>query len=558
MEILDSRRLTGPNLQTRVPAAIAEIAFASDEPVDAAIEAWRAALARMLGALGWHSDPFVRIFRDRSGAAIGFSAPFDVLYAATEINEWAISEANAVLAGRGQRDLERGAERIRTMIAEEARPDVVALVEEAHRRDVPELYDEDGFTLGLGAHSITWALDGVPTREQVPWDRLGSIPTVAVTGTNGKTTCARWIARTLQLAGFIAGNTSTDGISLDGRTIEDGDCTGPGAARRLLRRTELQIAVLEAARGGLLRRGFALPRCDVALVTNVGNDHIGEFGILDIEELAQVKAIVGHLVHPGGRVVLGADSDPVTRMRGRFAAPEVWFSLRADHPLVLDHLGNGGEAWWVEDRAIVHGAGDHREQVIGTDDIELSLGGVAVHNLANALAVCAVVDALGIPRPTLVRALQQFGRDPHDNPGRLERYDVGGVQVVLDFAHNLDGLRRQAEVIAALRHQRSGRFLVSFGMAGDRSDEMLAALAHEIAAMGPDRVIVRDMPDYLRGRVLGEVPDILRRAFVDAGVPPSAIDQAADERASVAHALAWARPGDTIAVFCHTEREPLW
>ncbi|MBC8068603.1 MAG: Mur ligase, partial [Deltaproteobacteria bacterium] len=223
MEIVDSRRLTGPNLQTRGPAAIAEIAFAPGEPLDAAIEAWRAALARMLGALGWHADPFVRIFRDRSGAAIGFTAPFDVLYAATEINEWAISEANAVLAGRGQRDLERGARRIRTMIAEEARPDVVALVEAAHRRDIPELYDEDGFTLGLGARSITWALDAVPTIEQVPWDRLGRIPTVAVTGTNGKTTCARWIARTLQLAGVIAGNTSTDGISLDGRTIEDGD-----------------------------------------------------------------------------------------------------------------------------------------------------------------------------------------------------------------------------------------------------------------------------------------------------------------------------------------------
>jgi cyanophycin synthetase len=559
MEIVDSRRLTGPNLQTHGPAAIAEVSFAPGEAVDAVIAAWRDALARMLAAIGWdHAEPFVRMFGDRSGAALGFTAAFDVLYAATEVNEWAIDVANDVVAGEPVRSTDRGARRIARALAEEARPDVVALVDEADRRGIPSLYDEDGFTLGLGVHSITWTLDRVPDAAQVPWERLGTIPTVAVTGTNGKTTCARWIARTLQIAGLVAGNTSTDGISLDGRIIEDGDCTGPGAARRLLRHTELQVAVLEAARGGLLRRGFVLPSCDVALITNVGDDHLGEFGILDIAELAQVKAIVGHLVHPAGRVVLGADSEPVARLRGAFAAPEVWFSLRGDHPLVLDHLAHGGEAWWCEGQAIVHGAGERREQVIDTVDIELSLGGVAVHNLANALAVCAVVDALGVPRATLVRALQQFGRDPHDNPGRLERYDLGGVLVVLDFAHNLDGLRGQAEVITALRAQRSGRFLVSFGMAGDRSDEMLSALAREIAAMGPDRVIVRDMPDYLRGRVLGEVPDILRRAFVGAGIPASVIDQAADERASVAHALAWAQPGDMIAVFAHTEREPLW
>lgn len=559
MEIVDSRRLTGPNLHTRTPGAIAEVAPAPGESLSEAIAAWRAALARMLFALGWStSQPFVRVFTDGSGAAIGFTAPLDALYAATEVNEWAIAEARNALAGTSGAAFDDELARIRTAIAEEVRPDVVALVDEADRRGLPSLYDEDGFTIGLGIRSRTWPLDAVPTPDAVPWAELGTIPTVAVTGTNGKTTCARWIARTLQLAGIVAGNTSTDGVALDGRIIESGDCTGPGAARRLLRRTELELAVLEAARGGLLRRGFALQRCDVALVTNIGDDHLGEFGILDTDELARAKAIVAELVHPGGRVVLGADSEPVARLRGRFTAPEVWFSLVPDNALVLDHLDKGGEAWWCEDQWIVHGRGPQRDHVIATGEIELSLGGVARHNLANALAVCAVVDALGIPRATLVHALQQFGRDPHDNPGRLERYDLGGVLVVLDFAHNLDGLRRQAEVIAALRARRSGRFLVSFGMAGDRTDEMLSALAREIAAMRPDRVIVRDEPHYLRGRALGEVPAVLRRAFVGAGIPPSAIDEAADERAAVAHALAWAKPGDTIAVFAHTEREPLW
>ena len=553
MQIVDSRRLTGPNLYTRSPAAIAEVVGAPGETL--AIAPWRAALARMLAAVGWsHAQTFLRMFSDGSGAAIGFTAPFDALYAATEINEHAIAVASGTITASFEDEVAR----IRTAIAEESRPDIVALVAAADARGVPTLYDEEGFTIGLGQRSCTWPLDKIPSVADVPWDRLGSIPTVAVTGTNGKTTCSRWIARTLQLAGKIAGNTSTDGIALDGRIIEDGDCTGPGAARRLLRRTELEVAVLEAARGGLLRRGFALQRCDVALITNVGDDHLGEFGILAIDELARVKAIVADVVHASGRVVLGADSEPVARLRGRFVAPEVWFSLQPDHPLVQDHLAKGGEAWWCEGGYIVRGQGEAREQIIATEHIELSLGGVAQHNLANALAVCAVIDALGIERATLVRALQEFGRDPHDNPGRLERYDLGGVLVVLDFAHNLDGLRRQAEVIAALRARRSGRFLVSFGMAGDRTDEMLSALAREIAAMHPDRVIVRDEPHYFRGRAPGEVPAVLRRAFVGAGVPATAIEDAVDERAAVARALAWAVPGDTIAVFAHTEREPLW
>jgi UDP-N-acetylmuramyl tripeptide synthase len=545
MDLLDSRRLTGPNLHTRGAAAIAEVV--GD---DAEIDDWRRALARMLDAVGWtHAQTFVRRFSDGRGAAIGFTAPLDALYAATEINEHAIA-----IASGEPRSFDDEVARIRAAIATEARPDVMALIATADARGLPSLYDEDGITLGLGKRSCTWPLDRVPRPGDVAWDRLGSIPTVAVTGTNGKTTCARWIARAVQLAGLVAGNTSTDGIALDGRIIESGDCTGPGAARRLLRRTELDVAVLEAARGGLLRRGFVLPHCDVALITNVGDDHLGEFGILAIDELARTKAIIAERVPARGRVVLGADSEPVARLRGRFTAPEVWFSLAPDNPLVRDHLAQGGDAWWCDGEYLVH----RDERVIATAEIELALGGVARHNLANALAVCAVVDALGIDRATLVHALQQFGRDPHDNPGRLERYDLGGVLVVLDFAHNLDGLRRQAEVIAALRGQRPGRFLVSFGMAGDRSDEMLTALALEIAAMRPDRVIVRDEPHYLRGRAPGEVPAVLRRAFMGAGVPASAIDDAADERAAVTRALAWATPGDTIAVFAHTEREPLW
>lgn len=559
MQLLDSRRLTGPNLQLRDPAAIAEIELGPDESVDAAIAAWDDAATQMLDAVGWSdATRFVRPFADGRGAAVGFAAPFDALYAATEVNEWALATAAAVLRGRSTPVLERHATRIAAMIAAERRADLVLLERAATAHGLPMLFDEDGVTLGLGAHSRTWALDRVPHPDAIDFAMLGTIPVVAVTGTNGKTTCTRWLARIFASTGQTAGHTSTDGIFVGTELIEDGDCTGPGAARRLLRRTELDAAVLETARGGLLRRGFVLPHCDAALITNVSDDHLGEFGIQTMDELASVKAVVAGCVQPDGLVVLGADSPTLASRPWRFAAPQVWFALGPANPRVQRHLQSGGEAWFVDGGMIVRARGSKRDAIVAVDDIALALGGIATHNIANALGVAAVATGLGLPAAAIAETLRDFGRDIADNPGRLERYELGGVTIVLDFAHNLAGLRHQVDVIAALRGERPGRLLVSFGMAGDRSDAMLAALAGEIARMRPDHVIVRDMPDYLRGRGPGEVPAILRAAFVDGGVAPTAIDETPDERTAVTRARQWAQPGDMIAVFCHTERTPLW
>jgi cyanophycin synthetase len=559
MQLLDSRRLTGPNLQLRDPAAIAEIALDPGESVDAVIAGWDDAVTRMLALVGWSdATRFVRPFADGRGAAVGFAAPFDALYAATEVNEWAIEATSRVLAGRPIPDVDRSAARLVAMIAAERRPDLVALASAAACHGLPMLLDEDGVTIGLGAQSRTWSLADVPSPDLVAFDTLGTIPVVAVTGTNGKTTCARWLARIFANAGQTVGHTSTEGIFIGAQEIEPGDCTGPGAARRLLRRTELEAAVLETARGGLLRRGFVLPHCDAALITNVSDDHLGEFGIQTIDELASVKAIVAGCVQPDGLVVLGADSPPLAGRPWKFSAPHVWFALGPDHPTLKRHLQSGGEAWFVDDGAIVRARGTKRESIVAVADIALALGGTVVHNVENALGVAATATGLGLPAAAITGALREFGRDVADNPGRLERYELGGVAIVLDFAHNLDGLRHQVDVIAALRGERPGRLLVSFGMAGDRSDEMLGALALEIARMRPDRVILRDEPEYFRGRGPGEVPAILRAAFVRGGVDPAAIDEAPDERTAVTRARAWAKPGDMIAVFAHIERAPMW
>lgn len=549
MELVDSRRLTGTNLLVPGPAAVADVALAPGE-ADEAISRWRVAVSELGAALGWSIVPVVRVWHDGRGASLAFAAPIDALYAATDLNEWAIAR----VAGGGE-TLAAARDRIAAAIASEQRPRAMALVAAARARGLPWLLDEDGVTVGLGVAGRTWPTLEAPDPADVPWSELGTIPLVAVTGTNGKTTSVRLIARMLAASGRRTGNTSTDGIVVSGETVEDGDCTGPGAARRLLRRTDVEAAVLETARGGLLRRGLVLDAVDVALVTNVSDDHLGEWGIQTIEELAAVKCLVASIADR--RVVLGADSAPLVRRRGSFAAPEVWFALDGDHPLLREHLARGGEAWWASPHGeIVRGVGSRRETVSDVSAIPLVFDGIARHNVANVLGACAVARGLGIPDEIVRTTLAEFGRTPADNLGRNEQYDVGGVTVLLDFAHNLDGLAREAPIVAALRARApaGARLLVSFGMAGDRSDDMLARLAGEIATMGPDRVIVREQPHYMRGRVPGEVPRILHRAFVARGIAEDAIDHADDEATAVRMGLAAARPGDVLVVFAHTER----
>ncbi len=549
MELLDSRRLTGKNLLVPGSAAVADVALTPGED-EAALTRWRTAVVELGAALGWAIVPVVRIWHDRLGASLAFAAPTDTLYAATEINEWAIAQACG-----GSEALVDASTRIAAAIAGERRPRAMALIEAARARGLPWLFDEDGVTIGLGARSRTWPSAEAPDPSDVAWSELGTIPLVAVTGTNGKTTTVRLLARMLATTGAHPGYTSTDGIVVADETVEGGDCTGPGAARRLLRRGDVDAAVLETARGGLLRRGLVLDATDVSVVTNVSDDHLGQWGIQTIEELADVKCTVASIADR--RVVLGADSSPLWRRRGSFCAPEVWFSADFNSQLIREHLASGGEAWWASEHGeIVRGVGPRRNVIASLAAIPLTIGGIARHNVANVLGACAAARGLGVGDEHLRTCLQEFGRKPDDNPGRNEQFNVSGVTVLLDFAHNLDGLALEAPIVAALRARAptGARLIISFGMAGDRSDEMLVRLADAIAAMGPDRVIVREQPEYLRGRAPGEVPRILHRAFAARGVADDAIVHADDEPSAVRVGLADARAGDVFVVFAHTDR----
>jgi cyanophycin synthetase len=541
VQLLDSRRLTGQNLHGDAPGAIAEVAFAADEDRALIIAAWREALGHMLAALDVEWGPVVAHARATArGASLYLAAPVDLLLPATEINEWALEAAVHMVSSHAAAVLEPARTTLAASLAEAARPALRALDLAARQKGFPCLIDDEQVTLGTGKRLVSYPADGVlPAPAEVPWALLGRMPTALVTGTNGKTTTTRLAARMVRCAGLTPGVASSDGVAVDERWVTRGDWSGPDAARLVLRHPDVDVAILETARGGILRRGLATGDVDVAVITNVSADHLGHYGIDDVPTMARVKAVT---LRHARTCVLNAD-DPHLPQVAAQAAPRaelVWFSTT--------RRPRGANVWYVDGGTIVHALGSDVRPVLPVDQAPFTFGGEATYNVANALAACALAAALGLPHEAIVRGLASFGAQALDNPGRGHLVDKGGVRWLVDFGHNPAAVHG----VLALAHKlrAGGRLLVTIGMPGDRPDDELDAVAREIAAVRPERVVVRELTEHLRGREPGQVPAILARTLAATGVT---VDRAEDELAAVQAMAAAARPGDLCLVLTHTE-----
>ena len=551
MKLLDSRRLTGPNLLWDLEGAVLDVAL-SDEEACPLTEAWVRQAGRILEAVGWGAEELC-VRRFPGGANLGMSAQVDRLYTATEVNEWAFEAAAAELAGQAPSgsDLAAAAARLREETERERNPAMLALRDAANRRRVSFLWDAQAVTLGRGSGSLTWAMSDLPTPREVPWDQVFDIPVVLVTGTNGKTTTVRLLAAMVRAAGVVAGTTSTDRVEVDGEVLDQGDCSGPGGARTLLRDRRVEVAILETARGGLLRRGLAVTRADAAAVTNVAADHLGEFGVNDLAALAEAKLVPARVVGPQGRVVLNAD-DPELRARtGNFGAPVVWFSLDPDQPGFDDLLVSGYAGCTLEEGELVRYGEERRQVIARVDEVPIAFGGAARHNLANALCAIGLAGSLGLSLDAMREGLRSFRGTPGDNPGRGNVFEVNGARVLLDYAHNPHGLGALLAFASGLPARR--RLLV-LGQAGDRNDEEIRDLARTGWTFRPDLTVVKELPEMLRGRNAGEVPALLEDELRRLGAPADSIVRAADDTEAARRALAWAQPGDLVLLLVHTRR----
>jgi cyanophycin synthetase len=544
----DSRRLPGPNVVWARPGAVLDVDL-PDAEAERAVAAWRRHARAILDAAGWPQEQVAaRIFP--GGASLVLSAPLDGLYAATELNEWAWAAADAELDGRAPAEpLAEATARLRGRIAGERRPRLMALAAEAAQRGVTFIRDDRYVSCGMGKGSHTWPVDALPDPDAVDWERLHDVPVAVITGTNGKSTTTRLLAAICAAAGKTAGFSSTDFVKVGARTVETGDWAGPMGARLVLRRREVEVALLETARGGLLRRGLGVPRADVACVTNVAPDHLGEWGIADLDQLADVKFVVRHA---SARLVLNAEDEKSVERAAVCTQPITWFATREGVPVVERHLAAGGLACIADGAVLWWREGPARSAVLPLAAIPLTLGGAARFNVANAAAAVGLARALGLEFAAIRAGLRAFRSDAGENPGRLNEFDFGGVRVLVDFAHNPHGQAALYEMARALPAQRR---LVTIGQAGDRSDEDIRAVALTAWRAGMDRILIKEQAKVLRGRAPKVIPGMLRETLLAEGCPPDRIGMHADELDATRAALEWSRPGDLLLILALVQRE---
>ncbi len=558
MKLVDARRLTGPNLQTQIPGAVAEVSFDKGDDPQALYVQWQAHLKTLCAHLPFDAQPTTARFYEK-GAAWVLLGPIDRLYAVILACEYAVEMIVAPQEGRATPDLQETVSAVMAEYEEEQCPRLLEIEKEALAHNVPFLWDDDFVSVGYGKNSITWPERDLPEIKDIPWESLSSIPVVLVTGTNGKTTTSRLLARMVRCAGLVPGNSSTDGVFINEEMVEEGDWTGPGAARTILRRKDVDVAVLEAARGGILRRGLGVTECNAALVTNVANDHLGDYGILTVPQMAKAKGVVYSVVPPTGCRVYNMDDVHTSSLLNDYDTPALLTSVNGRIDSLEQHHKQGGAILYFNGAHIIYEKGDKQKEIIDVKDCPLSMNGAAIYNISNMLSAIGLAIAIDLPHQAIVEALKTFGTFWKDNPGRGQMTDVKGVKVLLDFGHNPHGAAAVLEMVNQLKKQntKASRFSVSVGQAGDRSDADLKELSECVAQAQPDRVYLRDMDGYLRGREELEVPKIMTRHLTEMGIPENEILVCDSELHCLTHALEWAKPGDVIVHLVHTARDSI-
>lgn len=375
------------------------------------------------------------------------------------------------------------------------------------------------------------------------------IPIAALTGTNGKTTCSRMLAHILKMAGHVVGQTSTDAVVIDGNVTVKGDMTGPLSANMVLRDPSVDIAVLETARGGIVRAGLGYNFCDVGAVLNVASDHLGLGGVETLDGLARVKRVVAEVTR--GTVVLNADDEQTLKMAAFSPAQRVMYVTRnPEHELVREHIRLGNPAVVLEqglngDQIVIYDNGTQMP-LMWTQLIPATLEGKALHNVENAMFAAGMAYALGKTLDQISSGLRTFDNSFFQSPGRMNVFDEHGFRVILDYGHNEAAVGAMVDVVDRLNPR--GRKIVGVTCPGDRRDEDAVAIAAKVAGHFDTYICHRD--DNLRDRGGDEIPKLLRDALIAEGVEPDAITIVEEEDKALDAALAQAQPDDLVLYFC--------
>jgi cyanophycin synthetase len=559
----ESRRLTGPNFFFVDTAVVLEALGIASKDI-AAHARWRVHVAALTEALGWHAKCIVRVHS--ASASLVFSAPMDQLYVATEVNEWAwematsdcypaLSVSNACADDTHNMpndigDIDAALIRLRASALSEKNPALIALQAAVATHNVALYADDDAVSIGAGASSMTFALSQIPAPADIDFSTVSDIPVALVTGSNGKTTTVRLLAAMLKAHGATLGYSSTEGVVIDGEAVTSGDYSGPAGARTVLRDKRVTAAVLECARGGILRRGLAVREADVAVVTNVSADHFGEYGIDNLDDLADAKLTVSRALREDGVLVLNG-KDALLMRRSKHLWPKIAVFARDFNSAILQtKRAEGGVTCGVDAGQLKLSIAEVTVDLGSVAAMPLTANVHAIYNIDNIAAATLAAYALGVPYATISTTLKTFGASRQDNPGRLEQWNINGVHILIDYAHNPAGLAGLLDVANGLRVD-SSRLGLLLGQAGNRENADIDALANTAARYAPNLIVLKDIEGFLRGRADGEIAAMMARILVSAGVAPDNIKTTLSEFDAAKQLVNWASAGDVVVLPMH-------
>ncbi len=386
-----------------------------------------------------------------------------------------------------------------------------------------------------------------------PNNNPGRIPIVAITGTNGKTTTSRLVAHIAKTAGYKVGYTTSDGVYIQNELMMKGDCTGPVSAQFVLKDPTVDFAVLESARGGILKNGLAFRNCDVAIVTNVASDHMGLGGIDSLEQMARVKSVVPETVYKHGYAILNADDDLVYKMKDNLKCNVAFFSMDENNPRIVKHCKNGGLAAVFENGYVTIMKGTWKIRVSKVTEIPITYGGKALHNVMNTLpAILASYLYKNIKVPDLKLALETFIPSPTQTPGRLNLFQFKHFKFLADFAHNPAGLQLLCDFVSKL--DGTPKVGIISGT-GDRRDEDIRELG-VISAKYFDEIIIRQ-DKHLRGRSAENIVELLVDGIKATQTKEIPLTIIYNEKEAIMHAYNTAKAGSLITIMCDVVAEAL-
>lgn len=384
-----------------------------------------------------------------------------------------------------------------------------------------------------------------------PEGSASSVPIISVTGTNGKTTTTRMIAKILRKNHMTVGMTSTGGVYINDELILKGDTTGPRSAEVVLMDRNIDIAVLETARGGIVNKGLGYDLADVGLITNIGDDHIGIDGINTLEDMADVKSLVVEAVKPAGYSIINADDIFAERIGKRARGNIIYFSQNHNNDLIIKHKNSGQKAVYLKENIIYIFDGEKEVPIINVKNIPATFGGALEHNIENSLGAVAATFGVGVSTHIISKGLSEFNTDISNNTGRFNIFEVRDFKVIIDYGHNIGGY---IKVLNGVKKMNIGRLTGIIGIPGDRTDISILKVG-EVSGKYFDNVYIKEDRD-LRGRKQGEVADLLKKGCILGKLAEQQINIVLNEQEALFKAMKNAKSGDTIIVF-YEEYQPL-